>query len=161
MARRTAFPIDDIDDILPGLLETCNRVFYTMGSHPDFDQRLIEWVTRLRDKGGTETHSPQEFVALDHVLHDMRLYKSRAEIAAMRRAAKIAVTAHIRAMQRCQPGKWEYEIQAEILYEFARKGADISYQPIVGSGANACTLHYVENNCRMQDGDLLLRGCRL
>lgn len=104
-----AFPIDDIDDILPGLLETCDRVYYTMGNHPDFDQRLIEWVTRLRDKGGTDAHSPQEFVALDHFLHDMRLYKSRSEAAAMRRAAKIAVKAHLRAMQNCRPGKWEYE----------------------------------------------------
>lgn len=156
-----AFPVDDIDDILPGLLETCDRVFYTMGSHPDFDQRLIEWVRKLRDRGGADTHSPQEFIALDHYLHDMRLFKSRSEVSAMRKAARIAVAAHERAMRSCKPGKWEYEIQAELLYEFARQGADISYQPIVGSGANACTLHYIENNRRMQDGELLLvdAGC--
>ena len=156
-----AFPIDDIDDILPGLLENCQRVFYTMGSHHEFDQRLIEWVRKLRDGSGANSHSPQEFIALDHYLHDMRLFKSRGEISAMRRAAKIAVAAHERAMRSCKPGKWEYEVQAELLYEFARNGTNVSYQPIVGSGVNACTLHYVDNNCRMQDGDLLLvdAGC--
>lgn len=156
-----AFPIDDIDDILPGLLETCERVFYTMGSHPEFDQRLIEWVRKLREGGGSGTHSPHEFVTLDHYLHDMRLFKSRSEAAAMRKAARIGVKAHERAMRSCRPGKWEYEMQAELDYEFALHGATASYQPIVGSGANACTLHYVENRARMQDGDLLLvdAGC--
>lgn len=156
-----AFPIDDIDDILPGMLEQCERVFYTMGTHPEFDQRLIEWVRKLRDRSGGNAHSPQEFIALDHHLHDMRLYKSRSEIAAMRKAARIGVAAHERAMQRCQPDQWEYEVQAELLYEFARNGVQVSYQPIVGSGANTCTLHYVANNARMQDGDLLLvdAGC--
>ena len=156
-----AFPIDDIDDILPGMLERCERVFYTMGSHPDFDQRLIEWVRRLRERGGSDVHSPQEFIALDHYLHDMRLFKSRSEIAAMRKAARIGVAAHKRAMRHCRPGMWEYEIQAELLYEFARNGTQASYQPIVGSGANACTLHYVANDARIEDGDLLLvdAGC--
>ncbi len=156
-----AFPIDDIDDILPGLLENCERVFYTMGSHPEFDQRLIEWVRKLRERSGISTNSPHEFITLDHFLHDMRLIKSRSEVAAMRKAARIAVGAHQRAMRSCRPGQWEYELQAELVYEFARNGAEVSYQPIVGSGANACTLHYVDNRSRMHDGDLLLvdAGC--
>lgn len=160
-AADDAFPVDDVDDILPGLLETCERVYYTMGSHPEFDQRLIEWVRKLRERGGANNRSPHEFITLDQYLHDMRLIKSRGEVAAMRKAARIAVGAHQRAMRSCRPGQWEYELQAELIYEFARHGAQLSYQPIVGSGANACTLHYVENRARMQDGDLLLvdAGC--
>ncbi len=156
-----AFPIDDIDDILPGMLESCERVFYTMGSHPEFDQRLIEWIRKLRESGGRDAHSPQEFIALDHVLHDMRLFKSRSEVAAMRKAARIAVKAHERAMRNCRPGKWEYEIHAELLYEFARNGVEASYQPIVGAGTNACTLHYIDNNSRICEADLVLvdAGC--
>jgi len=82
-----AFPIDDIDEILPGLIETRARVFYTMGLHPEFDTRVIGWVNGLRAQAKHGLHTPQEFVALDHVLHDMRLYKSPAEIATMRRSA--------------------------------------------------------------------------
>ena len=85
-------------------------------------------------------HTPHEFVALDHMLHDMRLYKSRTEISAMRKAAKIAVSAHKRAMARVRPGMFEYEVEAEYLHEFRRHDARISYSPIVGSGVNSCTL---------------------
>jgi Xaa-Pro aminopeptidase len=94
-----AFPISDIDEILPGLIEQCERVYYTMGLHPEFDQRVIGWVNTLRGQAKLGMHTPQEFVALDHLLHDMRLFKSRREMAAMRRSARIAVDAHIRAMQ--------------------------------------------------------------
>ncbi len=156
-----AFPISDIDDILPGLLERCERVYYTMGVHPGFDKRVIGWVNSLKAKGQSGTHTPQEFVALDHLLHDMRLYKSRSEISAMRRAAKIAVKAHKRAMQLCEPGVMEYEVYAELMHEFYRNGSDASYHPIVAGGGNACVLHYTENNDELKDGDLLLidAGC--
>ena len=156
-----AFPIEDIDDILPGILETRSRVYYTMGAYSDFDQRITEWVKSLKNRESSGIHTPQEFVALDHVLHDMRLYKSRAEISAMRKAAKIAVLAHQRAMAHVRPGMFEYEVEAEYIHEFRRHDATISYAPIVGAGANSCTLHYVENRERLQDGDLLLidAGC--
>ena len=156
-----AFPISDIDDILPGLLERCERVYYTMGVHLEFDKRVIGWVNSLKAKGQSGTHTPQEFVALDHLLHDMRLYKSRSEISAMRRAAKIAVNAHKRAMKLCEPGVMEYEVYAELMHEFHRNGADASYHPIVAGGGNACVLHYTENNDELKDGDLLLidAGC--
>ena len=156
-----AFPIDDIDDILPGIVETRNRVYYTMGAYSDFDQRITEWVKSLRSRESSGVHTPHEFVALDHLLHDMRLYKSRAELSVMRKSAKIAVRAHERAMRAVQPGMFEYEIEAEYIHEFRRHDATISYAPIVGAGANACTLHYVDNNAEMQDGDLLLidAGC--
>ncbi len=158
-----AFPIDDIDDILPGIMESCSRVYYTMGMYSDFDTRIADWVNSLRSKLARGVHTPQEFVALDHLLHDMRLYKSRSEIAAMRRSAKVAVRAHQRAMKITRPGLFEYEVEAEFRHEFRRNNAWASYSPIVGGGANACTLHYVDNSAQLRDGDLLLidAGCEL
>ena len=156
-----AFPFQDIDEILPGLLERCSRVFYTMGTHPEFDQRVIGWVNRLRAQAKQGLHTPQEFVALDHPLHELRLFKSRDEHSALRRAARIACAAHRRALGATAPGRMEYEVMAEILHEFHRSGADISYHPIVGSGPNSCVLHYRANDRQMKDGELLLidAGC--
>ncbi len=162
-AADDAFPIDDIDDILPGIMETCPRVYYQMGLYPDFDARMTEWVNALRGKASRGAHTPHEYVALDHLLHDMRLYKSRAEISAMRKAAKVAADAHKRAMRVTAPGRYEYEIEAEFRHEFRRNNAWVSYSPIVGGGANACVLHYVENSAVLEDGDLVLidAGCEL
>jgi Xaa-Pro aminopeptidase len=156
-----AFPIGDIDDILPGLMENCSRVYYTMGLHPEFDQRVIGWVNSLKSQARTGVQPPQEFVALDHLLHDMRLFKSRPELDVMRRSAQIAVAAHKRAMRFTRPGRMEFEVMAELTHEFHRHNADISYHPIVGGGANACILHYHENSEELADGDLLLidAGC--
>lgn len=152
-----SFPIDDIDDILPGMLENKKRVFYTMGTHPDFDQRLIGWVHRLRKQARAGIHTPGEFVSLDHLLHDMRLIKSAQEIAMMRKAATISAAAHTRAMQACKPGMREYQIEAEILHTFMQNGARSSaYASIVGGGANGCILHYTDNADVLNDGDLLL-----
>ncbi|HUG03791.1 MAG TPA: aminopeptidase P N-terminal domain-containing protein [Steroidobacteraceae bacterium] len=156
-----AFPIQDIDEILPGLLERCARVYYTMGAHPEFDKRVIGWVNRLRSQAKQGAHTPHEFVALDHPLHEMRLFKSRAELASMRRSAQIACAAHRRALAVAAPGRMEYEVMAELLHEFHRRRADISYHPIVGSGPNSCVLHYRANARQMKDGELLLidAGC--
>jgi Xaa-Pro aminopeptidase len=156
-----AFPIGDIDDILPGLMENCSRVYYTMGLHPEFDQRVIGWVNGLKAQSRSGIQPPQEFVALDHLLHDMRLFKSRPELDAMRQAARIAVAAHKRAMRFVKPGRMEYEVMAELLHEFHRSNADISYHPIIGGGANSCILHYHENAEELHEGDLLLidAGC--
>jgi len=156
-----AFPISDIDDILPGLMENCSRVHYTMGLHQEFDQRVIAWVNSLKGGQSRSSTPPQEFVALDHLLHDMRLFKSSAELDAMRRSAAIAVAAHERAIRFTAPGRMEYEVMAELLHEFRRSNADISYHPIVGGGENACILHYHENSSELKKGDLLLidAGC--
>jgi Xaa-Pro aminopeptidase len=157
----SAFSIEDIDDELPRLIEQCERVYYTMGVYPEFDTRLIGWVADMRTRSRGGTHTPDEIIALDHLLHDLRLYKSRSEISAMRKSAQIAVKAHQRAMRACQPGMYEYEVEAEYLYEFRRNGVDCSYQPIVGGGKNACVLHYIENDQVLEDGDLVLAdvGC--
>ena len=152
-----AFPIDDIDDILPGLLENKEKVYYSMGRHAEFDLRLIQWVNEVRAKSRTGVHAPGEFVALDHILHEMRLFKSAEEVRLMRRAAKISANAHRRAMRAARPGMMEYELEAELLYEFKKGGAEFpAYSPIVGSGENACILHYTENKAAMADGSLVL-----
>jgi Xaa-Pro aminopeptidase len=118
-------------------------------------------VNGLRTQSSHGRSHPQEIVALNHVLHDMRLYKSRAEIDLMRESARIASQAHIRAMQFCRPGRREYEVMAELVHEFRRHNADTSYHPIVGGGPNSCVLHYGENNQPLHEGDLLLvdAGC--
>ena len=156
-----AFPIDDIDDILPGIMESCSRVYYTMGVYAEFDVRIADWVKTLRAVNSRGGHTPEEFIALDHLLHDMRMYKSRAELSVMRKAATIAANAHKRAMQVVRPGMFEYEVEAEFAHEFCRNRAVHSYNPIVGGGANGCVLHYVENSAELKDGDLLLidAGC--
>jgi Xaa-Pro aminopeptidase len=156
-----AFPIEDIDEILPGLMESRSQVYYSMGTHADFDAHVLSWVNGLRVQARQGAGAPHEFVALRHVLDDMRLYKSRAESVSLRRAAQIAMGAHRRAMRFARPGRMEYEVMAELLHEFRSHNADISYHPIVGGGANACVMHYRANDQPLRDGDLLLldAGC--
>ena len=151
-----AYPITDIDDILPGLLENKERIYYSMGYSAEFDSRLMGWINQVRARARGGSHAPVEFVALEHLLHDMRLYKSPAEIKVMRRAAEIAAEAHTRAMRACRPEMMEYELEAEYMHSFRRAGAWVSYNPIVAGGDNACILHYTENNQMLRDGDLVL-----
>jgi len=152
-----AFPIEDMDDILPGMIEGHERIFYNMGSDQNFDQRVLGWVKQIRGKARMGVVAPDEFISLNHFLHDMRLYKSRHEIKLMRQAAKISASAHKRAMQNCNPGMHEYQIEAELLHEFIQNGARAAaYPSIVGSGANGCILHYTENQDEINEGDLLL-----
>ena len=126
-----AFPIEDIDYILPNLLEDRERIFYTMGHDAVFDQRVLGWVNEVRDKVRAGVNAPDEFISLTHILHDMRLYKSRQEISAIRKAAKISAVAHKSAMQVCQPGLMEYQLEAEILYKFMQQGARFSAYPSI------------------------------
>jgi len=157
-----AFPISDIDEILPGLIEGRERVYYAMGRDEQFDHKVMEWVKVIRSKVRAGVHPPGEFLVLDHLLHEMRLLKSAGEIRVMRESGQIAVRAHKRAMQVCKPGMYEYELEAEYLHEFARSGCrEAAYNSIVASGENACILHYNENNEQMKKGDLVLidAGC--
>ncbi len=152
-----AFPITDLDDILPGLLENKEKIYFTMGRYSDFDQRLVSWLNRVTSKGRAGIHAPDQFVSLGHVVHEMRLYKSSQEQRAMRKAASIAAEGHRRAMTSCRPGMREYQIEAELLHCFMQNGArSPAYPSIVGGGANSCILHYTENNATLREGDLLL-----
>ena len=151
-----AFPIGDLDDILPGLLEGKSRVYYAMGHFQEFDQRILAWVARIR-AGPRSGGGLGEFVMLDHLVHEMRLFKSKAEVDAMSKAAQVSAAAHERAMRICRPGMAEYQVEAELLYEFTRAGCRAAaYPSIVAGGANACTLHYTRNSDRLRDRDLLL-----
>ena len=160
-AADDAFPISDLDEILPGLMENRERVYYAMGTHPEFDQKVLGWLQTLRGMARHGRHPPQEMTALDHVLHDMRLYKSRVEAGLMRESGRIAAAAQLRGMRYTLPGRYEYEIAAEIMHEYGRHHATTAYEPICGGGANSCILHYRENESRLDDGDLLLvdAGC--
>ena len=151
-----AFPIDDIDDILPGLMEGRSKVYCTMGADPEFDQRLIGWVNTLRSRARSGVRVPMEYVALEHVLHEMRLLKSRAEQSRMRYAARVTAAAHRRLLGVIRPGMREYEIEAELLYDFRRHNGHPAYPVIAGSGANACVLHYIANQAELRPGELIL-----
>ena len=150
-----AFPIEDIDDILPGMIEGRARVYCHFGREPDFDARLLGWMRRLRQlRGGGVV--PKEFVALGHLLHDLRLYKSRAELKLMRASAAVAAEAHLAAMQAATPDRHEYEVEAELLRAVRSHGAVAAFPPIVAGGANACVMHYQSNRAPLRAGELLL-----
>lgn len=159
-----AFPIGDIDDILPGLIEGRERVYYAIGTNETFDHQLMEWIKMIRSKARQGAQPPSEFVALDHLLHDMRLYKSANEVKVMRHAAEISARAHVNAMRASRAGLHEYHLEAELDYEFRKGGAKMpAYGSIVAAGKNACILHYRENDAALEDGDLVLidAGCEI
>ncbi|MGV7174952.1 aminopeptidase P N-terminal domain-containing protein [Xanthomonas euvesicatoria] len=151
-----AYPIDDVDEILPGLLEGRSRVYYHFGRDVDFDLKLIGWLKRVREQVRHGAQPPHEFLELGHLLHEQRLFKSRDEIALMQQAADISVRAHRAAMRMARPGVHEYELQAEVEREFRAADAWPAYGSIVGTGSNACVLHYRANNARSRDGELVL-----
>ena len=157
-----AFPIDDLDEILPGLIEGTQRIYYSMGHDDLFDQRVMGWVNQIRRLVRSGAAPPADFTDLAFLLHEQRLIKSAAEIRVMKKAGEISAAAHVRAMQECQPGRYEYHLEAAIQHTFSEHGARFAaYNSIVGSGANACVLHYTENASRMKSGDLVLidAGC--
>lgn len=151
-----AYAISQLDEILPRLLSDRERIFYPMGRDASFDRKVMSWVNQSRGSYQAAKHTLHELLSLDYLLHDMRLYKSRSEVSLMRKAAKVSIGAHLRAMQACEPGKHEYEVEAELLYEFKKAGCVPAYPSIVGGGCNACILHYIENNQILNDGELLL-----
>jgi len=152
-----SYPISDLDDILPGLLEGKEKVYYTMGNVPAFDQRMVGWLNHLRNASRQGMHSPSEIIELEHSLNELRLFKSSAEIKAMKKAADVSTAAHIRAMQFTEVGKWEYQVEAEIIHEFMKNDCrSPAYPSIVGGGENGCILHYIENNHKLKNNDLLL-----
>lgn len=152
----SAHPVALVDTLLPPLLENRERVYYAIGYQADFDQRVMGWINQTRSKIRTGIRAPTMFIALEHLLHPMRLRKAPEEIAVMRESARIAAKAHRRAMAICRPGLMEYELEAEIFQTFQRDGAGWAYPSIVGGGDNSCILHYTENNAPLKDGELVL-----
>lgn len=156
-AADDAFPIEDINDILPGMMEEKEKVFTTVGRYPDFDAQLLGWMTKIKQDNRRGKHAPYEFVDLNHILHEQRLIKRVDEIALMRRAGRMSAAGHTRAMQVCKPGMYEFQVQAEMECEFRKAGSHYNaYPSIVAGGQNACILHYTENADELKDGDLLL-----
>lgn len=151
-----AYPIDDLDEILPGLLEGRSRVYYHFGRDSDFDLQLIGWLNRVRAQVRLGAQPPHEFLELGHLLDEQRLFKSKDELRLMQRAADISVKAHAAAMRGVRAGMHEYEVQAQIEHVFRAHDAVPAYGSIVGAGANGCVLHYVANNARIGDGELVL-----
>lgn len=151
-----AYPITDLDDILPSLLEGRSRVYYHFGRDAEFDLKLIGWVNRVRAMMRMGAQPPHEFLELGHPLDELRLIKDRDEIRLMQRAADISVAAHQAAMRSARPGIREYELQAEVERVFRMNDAVPAYGTIVGAGANGCVLHYVANAGQARDGDLVL-----
>jgi Xaa-Pro aminopeptidase len=159
-----AHPIETLDAALPALLENRPCLFYPIGADPAWDLRVTQWLNAVRARSRAGVAAPERLEDVRAAIDGMRLLKDAHEAALMRRAGRIAAAAHRRAMQAARPGRHEYEIEAELLYEFRRAGAQFpAYWPIVAGGANACVLHYVANDARLNDGDLLLidAGCEL
>lgn len=151
-----AYPITDLDDILPGLIEGRSRIHYHLGRDPEFDHRLIGWVNRVRAEARRGAVPPHEISALGSLLHELRLTKSRAELKLLRQAVRISISAQRAAWAAIVPGRREYEIEAELLAQFRRHDAVAAYEPIVGTGLNACVLHYRAGRSLVRDGDLVL-----
>ena len=159
-----AHPIEELDQALASLLENQPALHYPVGADAGWDARAMGWLNAVRAKVRAGTAAPDRVQDVRGPIDEMRLVKDAQELAVMRRAARISAGAHRRAMQQTRPGRNEYEIEAELLYEFRRNGAQFpAYWPIVAGGANACVLHYVSNDAPLSDGDLLLidAGCEL
>lgn len=159
-----AHPVQLLDQLAADLLADQPALFCDLGSDPAWDARVIGWINAVRGKVRSGVAAPAEICDVRVLLDDMRLVKDGHEIDIMRRAADISAHAHKRAMRATRPGAREYQIEAELIHEFRSRGAQApAYTPIVAGGANACVLHYVQNDALLKDGDLLLidAGCEL
>ncbi len=152
-----AFAIDQLEVILADLLTGIETVYYPVLSGLSLDTRLQTILNKLRNKTRSGLIATNQFLNWQPQLHEMRLFKSDAEKELMRKAGEISALGHVRAMQQCKPGMWEFQLQLEVEYEFARQGTrEIAYNSIVAGGNNACILHYTENDKQLKDGDLVL-----
>jgi Xaa-Pro aminopeptidase len=152
-----AFSIDMLDEELAGLLAGNDKVYYSFGKDPHIEQKVMQALIRLKAQVRRGAKAPSTLCDLEPILGEMRLFKSEMEIELMRHAAAISVAAHKRAMKVCRTIHHEYELEAELIYEFSRRGCrSVAYDPIVGGGENACILHYTANNQPLRSGDLIL-----
>src|SRR5258708_27347100 len=159
-----AYSVDELDVRLPDVIGGVDELHYHIGRDPEVDERLTRLLATLRSRERRGPHAPLKIVDARLSVHEMRLYKAPAELAIQQRAADITAEAHVAAMRAARPGVQEYEIEALIDYTFRRRGGvGPGYPSIVGGGANATILHYVENNAQLKEGELLLidAGCEV
>jgi len=159
-----AYPVDALDEVVPPLLLDQPVLYGPLAEDRRADGQVMRWMARARESARGGRKPPERLADLRAMLAEMRLVKDASEIAAMRKAAKISAGAHARAMRAARPGMREYELEAELLYEFRRHGAQsVAYNSIVAAGANACVLHYPAGDAVMRDGDLVLidAGCEV
>ncbi|EGT0648205.1 Xaa-Pro aminopeptidase [Citrobacter braakii] len=157
-----ALAFSEINQQLHLLLNGLDAVYHAQGEYAWADEIVCTALDKLRKGSRQNLHAPAAIIDWRPMVHEMRLFKSPEEIAVMRRAGEISALAHTRAMEKCRPGMFEYQLEGEIHHEFTRHGARYpSYNTIVGSGENGCILHYTENESAMRDGDLVLidAGC--
>ena len=156
--------ITHFDTTLAALMANQKGLFYSLGDGGALEQRINTALTTVRNQARAGISAPSHLIDVRLLLDDLRLTKDPDEISIMRRAAQISAQAHMQAMRMCKPGMYEYQVEAELLYIFKKHGSQFpAYSSIVAGGANACVLHYNENNARLNDGDLLLidAGCEL
>ena len=159
-----AYGIGKLDELMPDFLADQGVVHCHLGADPAWDSRVMRWMNEVRARTRAGVTAPQSINDVHVIVDEMRVFKDRSEIALMRRSAEIAAAAHRRAMHAARPGVREYAIEAELMHEFRRDGAQApAYTPIVASGAHACVLHYVENDGVLGDGELILidAGCEV
>lgn len=159
-----ALSIDKLDGELSTLLADRPAVFTAIGAGDDHDAKVARWLNAVRAQARSGVSAPGQVFEVRSLIDDMRLIKDQHEIAIMRRAAKISAAAHVRAMRASRPGRFEFEIEAELEHEFRMGGSKApAYGSIVASGRHACVLHYRANDAQLTDGDLLLidAGCEL
>jgi len=153
----TAFPIEKFSEKIVEILESSEFLYYSFDHDSALDRCLFDAFRKIKSGGRVGCEMAECIFSVDLLLHEMRLFKSDAEIALMRRAANISVDAHLRAMKMARPGVREAQIEAEMTYEILSQGArSFAYEPIIASGENACILHYHENDSVLKAGDLLL-----
>ena len=152
-----SFPIAEFDERLQDILDGAEKLYYRLGVNRDLDETIINQIARMRAVNRKPIHPPQTIVDPATIIHEMRVLKSSDEIELMQVAADIAAEAHCEAMKASRPGMQEYEVEALIEKVFRQRGAaGPAYTSIVGAGANATVLHYINNDGQLHDGDLLL-----
>jgi Xaa-Pro aminopeptidase len=157
LGMHAAFPVAYIAEELPKFISGKSAIYYNLARHPEMEKTIMQALVTLKDQVRRGVKVPDHLCDLELILGEMRLFKSDAELAVMRQAANISVKAHQLAMRRCKHLEYEYQLEAELIYEFSRHGCrSVAYDPIVGCGENACTLHYTENSRPLQAGHLVL-----
>ncbi len=151
-----AYDIKSIDRIMPQLMQGRDKVYFMLGMDSDFDKRVVDWTHKVFSEKWAKSQAPHELISLKPFLDDMRVYKSKEEIKCLQKSADIAALGHVKMMQTCQPNMYEYQLNAEFMHTITYHNSSPSYLPIIGGGRNACILHYVKNNEKLIDGDLVL-----